>query len=96
MLSVAELHPNQIESVELGSAADAMYAGLTEEATIPRRFEIWWPTGVSSSIGKPSNISQYATYYAGSGCVTPPPYGDQTLYFYQLVWQKLIGWLGLK
>ena len=86
----------QVESVEVSSAADAVYAGLTTEAAIPRHFEIWWPTGTSSSIGKPSNMPQYSTYYGGSGCVTPPPYIKKTLYFYQLVWQKLTGWLGLK
>jgi len=86
----------QVESVEVSSTADTMYAGLTAEAAIPRRFEIWWPTGASSSIGKPSNMPQYSTYYGVSGCVTPPPYIKKTLYFYQLVWQKLTGWLGLK
>ena len=85
-----------IESLELNSAINASYPGLMGEAVIPRRFEIWWPTGASTLIGNQTNLPLYSTYYSGSGCVTPPPYGNGTLYFYQLVWQKTTSWLGPK
>ncbi len=84
----------RIESLEIGSTTDALYPGLMEEAGIPRRFEIWWPAGASSLIGNQINLPSYSAYYSGSGCVTPPPYGAGTLYFHQLVWQKITNWLG--
>jgi hypothetical protein len=32
-----------------------------------------------------------ATYFSGTGCVTPAAFGNGTLHFYQLAWRKLFG-----
>jgi hypothetical protein len=84
-----------IQVTQVNASADQVYPGLTEEATIPRRVEVWWPTSPSQPIGRPTEMLPYTVYFDGSGCVTPPTYGNGQLFFYQLVWQKFLQKLGL-
>lgn len=79
----------RIEVAEVSAALDGIYPELTAEAMLPRRFEVWWPSGPSAPLGSVENLPPYAVYYSGSGCITPRPFGHGTLYFYQLAWNKL-------
>ncbi len=80
----------QIQSYRVADQADQTYPGLTEEAQVLRRVEIWWPTQPSLPIGQPADMPTYSMYFSGSGCVTPPAYANHQLHYYQLVWQKLL------
>lgn len=85
----------QIETYSVDSQPDLIYPGLTEEAGILRRVEVWWPTEASQPIGRPADMPINSVYYAGSGCVTPPAYANGQLHFYQLVWRNLLKKMGL-
>ena len=82
-----------VESVDVPASADGLYPTLTREAGLPRHSEVWWPAGPSAPLRPEGGLPLSAHYYAGAGCLTAPPFGDGTLYFYQLAWRKLLGGL---
>jgi hypothetical protein len=79
-----------IEAADVNAQIDTRYPALARDADIPRHVEVWWPSGPSASIRPAGDLEPSTFYYSGSGCVSPPGFGNGTLHFYQLVWRKLL------
>ena len=83
-----------VDTVDISPPNEAAYATLIQEAEIARHLEAWWPKETQPSdntVGK-----TYRELYEGSGCVTPPQYGNGTMHFYQLVIHKITKTLGVR
>ncbi|MEK9161771.1 MAG: hypothetical protein AAB261_00585 [Chloroflexota bacterium] len=88
-----------IDSVEMDRKADEVYTVLTREAMLASRYEVWMPTRSSEPIPSidPSRPQKSLTYhYSATRCVTPPPFGNGTLYYYQLAWKRLTERIGIR
>jgi hypothetical protein len=87
-----------LETIEMPSYYDSLYPVLTSESNISRRFEVWWPTQTPQIVEPQGDlpIGRVAIHYSGKGCVTPPPFGNGTLYYYQLAWKRLGERLGIR
>ena len=81
----------EASDIIVAKRADRALPALTEEAGIPRHAEVWWPDGAAAPIKPAGDLPAYAQYFAGSGCLNRPAFGDGTMHFYQLVWKKLTG-----
>jgi hypothetical protein len=79
-----------IEAADVSAQMDSWYPTLTSEGDIPRHVELWWPSGPSAPLRPEGPLPQFVQYFPGEGCVTPLPYGDGTLHFYQLVLDRLL------
>jgi hypothetical protein len=76
---------------------DQAHPALTYEAARATRFDVWWPQRSSLPVRPraPLDAGITAAYYPGAGCSSAPAYGNGTLWFYQLVLQRLRQRLGL-
>lgn len=74
--------------------ADDRYAALRTELQVVRHVELWWPLGEPAQTVRPASppdMAFAAQYYRGSGCLYPPPYGEnRDMYFFQLALQRLL------
>jgi hypothetical protein len=89
----------RIDAVEMNRKADDVYPVITQEAMLSSRYEVWMPTRPSEPIppidmARPQKSLTY--HYSATQCVTPPPFGNGTLYYYQLVWKRLGERLGIR
>jgi len=88
-----------IDSIEMNRKVDDTYPVITQEAMLASRYEVWMPTRPSEPIPpidltRPQKSLTY--HYSATQCVTPPPFGNGTLYYYQLVWKRLGERLGIR
>jgi len=89
----------RVEVIEISRKVDEAYPVITREAMLISRYEAWIPTRQSEPIPPidPARPQKSLTYhYSATTCVTPPPFGNGTLYYYQLVWKRLIERVGLR
>jgi hypothetical protein len=89
----------RVEVIEMNRKADGAYPVITKEAMLASRYEGWMPTRPSEPITMidPSRPQKSLTYhYSATKCVTPPPFGNGTLYYYQLAWKRLMERVGLR
>ena len=85
--------------IEMNRKADDAYPVITREAMLASRYEVWMPTRPSEPITPidPSRPQKSLTYhYSATMCVTPPPFGNGTLYYYQLAWKRLTERIGIR
>ena len=88
-----------VDSVEMNRKADDAYPVITREAMLASRYEVWMPARQSEPIMMidPSRPQKSLTYhYSATQCVTPPPFGNGTLYYYQLAWKRLTERFGIR
>lgn len=89
----------RVEVIEMSRKVDEAYPVITREAMLISRYEAWMPTRQSEPIPPidPARPQKSLTYhYSATTCVTPPPFGNGTLYYYQLVWKRLMERVGLR
>jgi hypothetical protein len=84
-----------IERIALPELSPNDSALMLRESELKREAEAWFPTQPSGEVNLPPGVGHPTFFYSGVGCFTKPYYGNGTLHFYELAWQKLMTYLGL-